>query len=122
MKTKYLYVKNGKIELTPAELEEIMKEKYNEGYEAAKILYNTSCSNKINWWDCPYKYSSGCPVGSLNTVTAANPLQANTQPLDITYCEGTASSNTAFTSMAEYTHALTSKSEDTVNAAITMKG
>ena len=117
MKTKYLYVKNGKIELTPAELEEIMKEKYNEGYEAAKILYNTSCSNKINWWDCPYKYSSGCPVGSLNTATTGSTLQTTTQPLNITYCEGT-----AITSKADYAYALTSTDEDTVKAAITMKG
>ena len=122
MKTKYLYVKNGKIELTPAELEEIMKEKYNEGYEAAKVLYNTSCSNKVNWWDCPYKYSSGCPVSSITTVSTGSSLQATTPTIDITYCEGTKDANTTFTSMAEYTHALASMSEDTVNAAITMKG
>jgi hypothetical protein len=108
MKTKYLYVKNGKIELTPAELEEIMKEKYNEGYEAAKILYNTSCAKSTNWWECPYKYSSGCPYGSITAGTTATSLQTDkAQPIDITYFTGTADANTATTSKADFTHALT---------------
>ena len=124
MKTKYLYVKNGKIELTPTELEEIMKEKYDEGYEAARILYNTSCSKSINWLDCPYKYSSGCPYNSImTTTTTGTSLQADkAQPIDITYCEGTADANTAIISKADFAHGLTSMSEDTVNSIITMKG
>ena len=43
MKIKYLYVdKNDKIMLTRAELEEIMREKYDEGYEAAKAMWSGS--------------------------------------------------------------------------------
>lgn len=124
MKTKYLYVKNGKIELTPAELEEIMKDKYNEGYEAAKILYSTSCASNTSWWDCPYKYSSGCPYGSIKaTAITGTSLQADkAQPIDITYSTGTADANTAITSKADFTHALTSMSEDAVNSVITLKG
>lgn len=41
MKIKFLYVdKNGKITLTQKELDEIMTQCYNEGYEDAKRIYN----------------------------------------------------------------------------------
>ena len=39
---KYIYVENGKISITKAELEEMLKSSYNEGFEAAKILYGSS--------------------------------------------------------------------------------
>ena len=39
---KYIYVENGKISITKAELEEMLKSSYNEGFEAAKILYGGS--------------------------------------------------------------------------------
>ena len=41
MKIKFLYVdKDGKITLTKKELDEIMTQCYNEGYEDAKKIYN----------------------------------------------------------------------------------
>lgn len=39
---KYIYVENGKISITKAELEEMLKSSYNDGFEAAKILYGGS--------------------------------------------------------------------------------
>lgn len=45
MKIKFLYVdKDGKITLTRKELDEIMKECYDNGYEDAKAIYNSSIS------------------------------------------------------------------------------
>lgn len=45
MKIKYLYIdKDGKIMLTKKELDEIMKECYDNGYEDAKAIYGSSIS------------------------------------------------------------------------------
>ena len=105
MKTKYLYVKNGKIELTTTEFEEIMRERFNEGYEAAKTFYNDSCSKNTAWQECPYKYSSVCPYSSITVTTAGIPSQTDkAQPIDITYCERTIDANTVNTSEADFTH------------------
>lgn len=45
MKIKFLYVdKDGKIMLTKKELDEIMKECYDNGYEDARAIYDSSIS------------------------------------------------------------------------------
>ena len=45
MKIKFLYVdKDGKVTLTRKELDEIMKECYDNGYEDAKAIYSSSIS------------------------------------------------------------------------------
>lgn len=45
MKIKFLYVdKDGKVMLTKKELDEIMKECYDNGYEDARAIYGSSIS------------------------------------------------------------------------------
>ena len=49
MKIKFLYVdKDGKVTLTRKELDEIMKECYDNGYEDARAIYGSSKSLAIN--------------------------------------------------------------------------
>ena len=46
MKIKFLYVdKDGKVTLTRKELDEIMKECYDNGYEDAKAIYGSSIAS-----------------------------------------------------------------------------
>ena len=48
MKIKFLYVdKDGKVTLTRKELDEIMKECYDNGYEDARTIYGSSKSLTI---------------------------------------------------------------------------
>ena len=50
----YVDTKSGKVDLTKAELEKLLKEKYDEGYKDGKKL--CSCVT----YSCPYGYGS-CP-------------------------------------------------------------
>lgn len=55
----YVDVKSGKVDLTKAELEKLLKEKYDEGYKDGKkfcgsVTY-TTCP--YSYWSCPYKFN-----------------------------------------------------------------
>ena len=116
MKIRYLYIKNDKIELTLAEFEEIMEERYNEGYEAARSLYSDSAKSV---WECPFRYTS-CPYTS---ITSISPLQAGkAQPLEITYCEGTKDTDTIIASKSDLIYNIIAMNENALNSAITTKG
>lgn len=66
MKIKYLYIdKNDKIMLTRAELEEIMREKYDEGYEAAKAAWGGSLQQ---YYHNPYENYVTCCDSNIATT------------------------------------------------------
>ena len=50
----YIDTKSGKVDITKAELEKLLKEKYDEGYKDGVDF----CRTPINF--CPYEYGS-CP-------------------------------------------------------------
>ena len=50
----YVDTKSGKVDLTKAELEKLLKEKYDEGYKDGKKFYGSVT------YSCPYGYGS-CP-------------------------------------------------------------
>ena len=56
----YVDVKSGKVDLTRAELEKLLKEKYDEGYKDGKkfcgsVTY-TTCP--YSYWNCPYRWTN----------------------------------------------------------------
>lgn len=57
----YINVKDGKVDLTKKELEKLLNDKYNEGYEAGKkypsYTYTYSCPHLY----CPYKSNTTQP-------------------------------------------------------------
>ena len=57
----YVDSKSGKVDLTKKQLEELLKEKYNEGYEAGKKTGNICscyCPYGYNYWGCPHRWSN----------------------------------------------------------------
>lgn len=64
---KYIYVENGKISITKAELEEMLKSSYNEGFEAAKILYGGSIQSYP--FNQGYKDYITCSTPAENTAS-----------------------------------------------------
>lgn len=52
----YVDIKNGKVDLTKEQLEKLLKEKYNEGYNEGKKFFG-SCTTTVT---CPY-YNTSCP-------------------------------------------------------------
>ena len=64
---KYIYVENGKISITKAELEEMLKSSYNEGFEAAKILYGSSIQSYP--FNQGYKDYITCSTTAENAAT-----------------------------------------------------
>lgn len=94
MKIKFLYVdKDGKITLTKKELDEIMKECYDNGYEDARALYGSISSrttatpyydyNRYNTITCDSiasgkvaAYDSDC-INSIEGTLSAEGVSSN---------------------------------------------
>ena len=69
MKIKFLYIdKDGKISLTKAELDEIMTNCYNDGYEDARKLYGNSLQTYI--YEPTYKDYITCSTQAINCDSA----------------------------------------------------
>lgn len=58
----YIDTKSGKVDITKAELEKLLREKYNEGYKDGVEF----CRTPINF--CPYEYN-GCPYWPHRSIT-----------------------------------------------------
>ena len=90
MKTKLIYVENGKITFTRKELEDLLQETYDEGYRDGSYYSNTAtCSNQTitirngnktggDSWENPFSYTSNLvdshaiSVNDNNTISATN--------------------------------------------------
>ena len=90
MKTKLIYVENGKITFTRRELEDLLQETYDEGYRDGSYYSNTAtCSNQTitirngnktggDSWENPFSYTSNLAnsnvisVNDNNTISATN--------------------------------------------------
>ena len=90
MKTKLIYVENGKITFTRKELEDLLQETYDEGYRDGSYYSNTATrstqtitirnGNKTagDSWEHPFSYTSNLAdsnvisVNDNNTISATN--------------------------------------------------
>lgn len=90
MKTKLIYVENGKITFTRKELEDLLQETYDEGYRDGSYYSNTATrstqtitirnGNKTGGdsWENPFSYTSNLAnsnvisVNDNNTISATN--------------------------------------------------
>ena len=90
MKTKLIYVENGKITFTRRELEDLLQETYDEGYRDGSYYSNTAiCSNQTitirngnktggDSWENPFSYTSNLANSNVisandnNTISATN--------------------------------------------------
>lgn len=72
----YVDVKNGKVDLTKDQLEKLLKQKYDEGYNDGKkfcgsVTY-TTCP--YSYWSCPYHWTNQPSI----TWTSSNSSSDNT--------------------------------------------
>lgn len=103
MKTKLIYVENGKITFTRKELEDLLQETYDEGYRDGSYYSNTATrstqtitirnGNKTGGdsWENPFSYTSNLAnsnvisVNDNNTISATNisssPLNISTEDI-----------------------------------------
>ena len=90
MKTKLIYVENGKITFTKKELEDLLQETYDEGYRDGSYYSNTATrstqtitignGNKTGGdsWENPFSYTSNLANSNVisandnNTISATN--------------------------------------------------
>lgn len=90
MKTKLIYVENGKITFTRKELEDLLQETYDEGYRDGSYYSNTATrstqtitirnGNKTGGdsWENPFSYTSNLANSNVisandnNTISATN--------------------------------------------------
>ena len=90
MKTKLIYVENGKITFTKKELEDLLEETYDEGYRDGSYYSNTATrstqtitirnGNKTGGdsWENPFSYTSNLANSNVisandnNTISATN--------------------------------------------------
>ena len=87
MKTKLIYVENGKITFTRRELEDLLQETYDEGYRDGSYYSNTAtCSNQTitirngnktggDSWENPFSYTSN--LADSNVISADNNYTIN---------------------------------------------
>lgn len=77
----FIDTKNGKIDITREQLEKILKEAHDEGYEEGKkagTINYSSCPYYYGW--CPYKPYSNTTTPSI-TWTSSNTTTSNTPTL-----------------------------------------
>ena len=86
MRTKLIYVENGKITFTRKELEDLLQDTYDEGYRDGSSYYNTATrssqtitirnGNKTGdySWDHPFSYTSNSACSS--TISADGAISA----------------------------------------------
>ena len=87
MKTKLIYVENGKITFTRKELEDLLQETYDEGYRDGSYYSNTATrstqtitiknGNKTagDSWEHPFSYRSN--LADSNVISADNNYTIN---------------------------------------------
>ena len=87
MKTKLIYVENGKITFTRKELEDLLQETYDEGYRDGSYYSNTATrstqtitiknGNKTagDSWEHPFSYTSN--LADSNVISADNNYTIN---------------------------------------------
>lgn len=80
----YVDVKSGKVDLTKAELEKLLKEKYDEGYKDGKKFCGsvTYATCPYSYWNCPYRWtyspsitwtsSTSSDTSTEGTITCGN--------------------------------------------------
>ena len=88
MRTKLIYVENGKITFTRKELEDLLQDTYDEGYRDGSSYYNTATrssqtitirnGNKTGdySWEHPFSYTSNSAQST--TISADNNYTINT--------------------------------------------
>lgn len=86
----YVDVKSGKVDLTRAELEKLLKEKYDEGYKDGKKF----CGSMT--YSCPYGYW-GCPYRGWSNSPSITWTSSNTSTEGTITCSNATSSNSSFT-------------------------
>ncbi len=83
----YVDVKSGKVDLTRAELEKLLKEKYDEGYkDGKKFCGSVTYSCPYRYWNCPYHwtYSPYITCTSSNSSTEGTITSSSTTVSDYT--------------------------------------
>ena len=83
---------SGKIEFTPAELEKLLNEVYEDGQR------NCNCNKSVTWTS-PYRYSDSITL--TNATNATNTIDNHTQPIDKLICAWEADTNKNDTSIAK---------------------
>lgn len=83
---------SGKIEFTPAELEKLLNEVYEDGQR------NCNCNKSITWTS-PYRYSDSITL--TNGTNATNAIDNHTQPIDKLTCTYDSATNKNDTSIAK---------------------
>ena len=88
MKTKLIYVENGKITFTRKELEDLLQETYDEGYRDGSYYSNTATrstqtitirnGNKTGGdsWENPFSYTSNLANSNIISVNDSNTISA----------------------------------------------
>lgn len=80
----FVDTKNGKVDLTKAQFERILKEKYNEGYNDGKKISSISIWGcPYSQWSCPYKpyyqpYINWCSSAGTASATTATATTTTT--------------------------------------------
>ena len=83
----YVDVKSGKVDLTKAELEKLLKEKYDEGYkDGKKFCGSVTYSCPYYSWDCPYHWTNKPYITctSTNSSTEGTITSSSTTASDYT--------------------------------------
>lgn len=97
----YVDTKSGKVDITKAKLEKLLKEKYDEGYKDGKKFCGTiTYSCPYGYGSCPYYYK--WPYYSPIIYTSTNTSTEGT----IT-CENSITSNTTIGSDSTYANSTT---------------
>lgn len=75
----YVDTKSGKVDLTKAELEKLLKAKYDEGYkDGKKFCGSVTYSCPYNYGGCPYWYKWSNSPYTWTTTTSAKTITGNT--------------------------------------------
>lgn len=99
----YVDSKSGKVDLTKKQLDKLLKEKYDEGYEAGKKtnnIYSYCCPYGYNYWGCPHRWTSQPSITwtssgycSDNITTSSDTITTASSNIPSTATQGSTTSN-----------------------------
>ena len=75
----YIDVKNGKVDLTKDQLEKLLQQKYDEGYEFGRKIvpatYTPVCP--YSYWTCPYRWTNQPYITWTSSNSSSSSLNNN---------------------------------------------
>lgn len=99
----YVDSKSGKVDLTKKQLDKLLKEKYDEGYEAGKKtnnIYSYCCPYGYNYWGCPHRWTNKPYITwtssgycSDNITTSSDSITTASSNIPSTATQGSTTSN-----------------------------